>query len=143
MSMNSTLKALAAPALAVVMMMTLTPLLAQESVRIAFERGNDTGAASGVITGSEYRDYLLRAKADQRMSVALSVESSDGNGSAYFNILPPGSDNVAIFNSASSANNYGEVRLPQTGDYRIRVYLMGNDADTGKSVGYTLSVTFM
>ena len=77
------------------------------------------------------------------MSVALSVESTNGHGSAYFNILPPGSDNVAIFNSSSSENNYGDVRLPEDGDYRIRVYLMGNDQDTGKTVSYTLSMTIM
>lgn len=119
------------------------PVHAQQSSRVQFERGNDNAAVSGTITGREYRDYILRAGAGQRMSAALSVESTNGHGSAFFNILPPGSDNVAIFNSSTSENNYGDVRLPEDGDYRIRVYLMGNDQDTGKTVGYTLSVTIM
>lgn len=33
-----------------------------------------------------------------------------------------------------------EVTLPETGDYTIRVYLMGNDSDTGKTVGYSIAV---
>ena len=116
---------------------------AQQTSRVQFERGNDNAAVSGTITGHEYRDYILRANAGQTMSAAISVESTNGHGSAYFNILPPGSDDVAIFNSSSSENNYGEVRLPEDGDYRIRVYLMGNDQDAGKTVSYTLSMTIM
>ena len=35
----------------------------------------------------------------------------------------------------------GEVILTDSGNYTIRVHLMGNDEDTGKTVDYTLEVS--
>lgn len=134
-------KCLAVATLAAAFLGGSAPVMAQQSARVQFPAGSDNAALSGTIVGREYMDYLLGARAGQTMAVALSIEGTNGDGSAYFNILPPGSDGVAIFNSSSAPNNYGEVRLPETGDYTIRVYLMGNDRDTGKTVGYTVSVT--
>ena len=127
----------------VLILASTVPAIAQHSSHIRFERGNDNAGVQGAISGHEYRDYILRARAGQNMSVALSVDATNGHGIAYFNILPPGGDGVAIFNSSMSENNYGQVTLPENGDYRIRVYLMGNDRDAGKTVSYTLSATIM
>ena len=33
------------------------------------------------------------------------------------------------------------IDLPKDGDYTIRVYLMGNDRDTNKTVGYNLDLS--
>jgi hypothetical protein len=33
------------------------------------------------------------------------------------------------------------VELPENGDYRLRVYLMGNDRDADKTVGYHVSIS--
>ncbi|MCA8879314.1 MAG: hypothetical protein KDA73_04985 [Rhodobacteraceae bacterium] len=115
---------------------------AQSRTAIHFEHGNDNGAARGAITGKEYADYVLGAQKGQTMSVAIAIDSTDGDGTIYFNILPPESDNVAIFNGSTSGD-FGSIKLPQSGDYTIRVYLMGNDADTRKTVHYTLSMTIM
>lgn len=122
---------------------TVAQVDAQATARIEFAKGNDTGAVDGTVTGKEYKDYILGAKAGQTMSVALSVTDSNGSGTAYFNILPPGSDDVAIFNSSMSAENFGSVELPADGDYTIRVYQMGDDYDSGKTTGFTLSATIM
>ena len=105
--------------------------------RIHFARGNDNAAVEGSVTGSHHRDYVLGARAGQTMSVSLITK-----GSAYFNILPPGSHDVAIYNGSVDGEN-ASVRLPSDGDYTIRVYLMGNDKDSGRTVPYTLSVTIM
>jgi hypothetical protein len=115
-------------------------VLAQTNIPVQFQRGRDTATLSGTITGQEYTDYVLRARGGQLMSVALTIDGTNGNGSAFFNILPPGSRGEAIFNGSTSPNRNGEVRLPRDGDYTIRVYLMGNDRDTGKTVGYKVSV---
>lgn len=117
------------------------PTLAQSTARVQFQPGSDNIALSGTITGQEYFDYVLRARAGQRMSVALIINGTNGNGSAFFNILPPGSTGEAIFNGSTSPDRYGEVSLPEDGDYTIRVYLMGNDRDTDRTVGYTVSAT--
>jgi hypothetical protein len=71
------------------------------------------------------------------MSVSLITK-----GNAYFNILPPGSHDVAIYIGSINGEN-ASVRLPSNGDYTIRVYLMGDDKDSGRTVPYTLSVTIM
>lgn len=105
--------------------------------RIQFARGNDNAAVDGAVTGRDYRDYVLGARAGQTMSVSLSTQ-----GTAYFNILPPGSRDVAIYNGSINGEN-ASVQLPANGDYSIRVYLMGDDKDSGRTVPFTLSVTIM
>jgi len=132
--------ALIAVALATVALPAL-PALAQRTSRVEFQRGRSNTTLSGTITGREYADYVLRARAGQTMSVALTVDGTNGDGSVFFNILPPGSRGEAIFNGSTSPNRSGQVRLPQDGDYTIRVYLMGNDRDAGKTVGYNVSVS--
>ncbi len=85
----------------------------------------------GTITGDEYFDYKLRANGGQKMFVELTVTDSNGSGAAFFNILPSGSSGRA----SSTSGNSTAVTLPRSGEYTIRVYLMGNDRDTGKTAG--------
>jgi hypothetical protein len=115
-----------------------TRLLAQAQERVKFEKGNDNTAVNGRVTGEGYNDYLLGAKAGQKMSVSLISDKV-----AYFNILPPGGTGEAIYNSSSEGNDATSVALPKSGDYTIRVYLMGAAADEGKSVDYQLSIAIM
>jgi hypothetical protein len=75
------------------------------------------------------------------MFAELKVTGTNGNGTAYFNILPPGSDGVAIFNGSNSADGTARIELPEDGTYTIRVYLMGNDRDTDKTVGYNVDIS--
>ena len=117
------------------------PAGAQSRVEVKFESGSDNAAVNGTITGDEYADYVLGASEGQTMAVALTVTDSNGVGTAYFNILPPGSDGVAIYNGSMDDDEYAELQLPESGDYTIRVYQMGNDADTGKTTGFTVSMT--
>jgi uncharacterized protein YraI len=68
------------------------------------------------------------------------VTGTDGNGSAFFNILPAGQDYPALYNGSTDDDRRAEVTLPETRDWAIRVYLMGNDRDTGRTVGYSIDV---
>ncbi len=113
------------------------PPATQAGERIQFARGNDNAAVEGSVTGSHHRDYILGARAGQTMSVSLITK-----GNAHFNILPPGSHDVAIYNGSINGEN-ASVRLPSNGDSTIRVYLMGHDKDSGRTVPYTLSVAIM
>ncbi|HRW15401.1 MAG: hypothetical protein KDJ78_12935 [Rhodobacteraceae bacterium] len=112
-------------------------VLAQSSERVRFAAGNDNAAVEAEVTGDAYRDYVLGAAAGQTMAVSLITD-----GTAYFNILPPGSDGAAIFVGSNDGMD-ASVELPDTGDYTIRVYLMGNDKDSGQTVPFTLSMTIM
>lgn len=95
---------------------------------------------SGTVTGKEYIDYKLGAKAGQEMFVELEVSASNGNGTVYFNVLPPGSNDVAIYNSSMDGNST-TVTLPSSGTYTIRVYQMGDDEDSGKISGFNMDLS--
>ncbi len=118
-----------------------TPLAAQDSVPIQFETGTSGATINGTIIGDEYIDYVLGARGGQTMTVSLKVTGTNGNGSANFNVLPAGEDFPALYNSSMTGEMDGEVVLPKDGDWAIRVYLMGNDRDTGKTVGYSIDVS--
>ncbi|MEW2919114.1 hypothetical protein AB1A64_18760 [Ruegeria sp. ANG10] len=113
---------------------------AQRVADVKFEPGDFGTMVSGTITGNEYFDYTLGAQAGQEMFADLKVSDTNGNGVIYFNILPPGSDGVAIYNGSIDGNT-ARIDLPEDGDYTIRVYLMGNDRDTDKTVGYNLDLS--
>jgi hypothetical protein len=119
------------------------PVLAQDQARVAFEKGNDNAAINGTIVGDAYTDYLLGAKKGQTMAVSLVPGQSNGNGTVDFNILPPGSTGEAIYNGSIDGLDATGIVLPASGDYTIRVYQMGNDADTGKTTAFTISVGIM
>ncbi len=117
-----------------------TAALAQMSAEVKFQPGNFGTMVNGTISGDEYFDYTLGAKAGQQMFADLKVSDTNGNGVIYFNILPPGSDGVAIYNGSIDGNT-ARIDLPEDGNYTIRVYLMGNDRDTGKTVEYNLDLS--
>lgn len=111
--------------------------LAQSSDRVNFAAGNDNAAVEASVTGHGYRDYVLGAAAGQTMGVSLITD-----GTAYFNILPPGGDGVALYIGSIDGRD-ASVELPSDGDYTIRVYLMGDDRDSGRTVPFTLSMSIM
>lgn len=123
-------------------MLSAVPIasLAQTKSEVKFEAGNFGTMVSGTIIGDEYIDYTLGAGAGQEMFVDLAVTDSNGSGTVYFNILPPGSSGEAIYNSSIDGNT-ATVKLPTKGTYTIRVYQMGNDADTGKTSGFNIDLS--
>jgi hypothetical protein len=103
--------------------------------QIQFEKGKSGTTITGKIKGDQIVDYQLRAGAGQSM-VAIFKPS---NLSAYFNVLPPGS-NVAIFVGSTSGNHF-EAKLPADGVYTVRVYLMRNAARRNESATYKLDLS--
>lgn len=61
---------------------------AQERVDISFEPGVSSTTINGTIVGDEFIDHVLGAQAGQTLVASLSVTATNGNGSAFFNILP-------------------------------------------------------
>lgn len=118
-----------------------TPPASASAAEVKFPPGNYGTMLEGAVRGDEYFDYSLRAKGGQTLYLNLSVDGTNGNGTIYFNVLPPGSTGEAIYNSSISGNSGVRVQLPSDGAYVIRLYLMGNDRDTGKTVGYNLDIS--
>ena len=113
---------------------------AQLAADVWFEPGSDGSVLNGAVRGDEYFDYRMGATAGQELSAELTVTDTNGNGTAYFNILPPGSDGYAIYNGSVDGTS-AAITLPEDGTYTIRVYLMGNDRDMDRTVGYGLHVS--
>jgi hypothetical protein len=113
---------------------------AQAASQVQFEKGTSGATISGTIVGDEYIDYKLGAKGGQEMRVAMKVIASNGGGNAYFNILPPNSSGEAIYNSSTDGDSVA-VRLPSNGEYTIRVYQLGADADEGRTTGFSIDVS--
>jgi hypothetical protein len=115
----------------------VAPAVAQSptrSERVQFPRGASSQVVRGTIRGYSTVDYIVGARAGQTMRASMRT----GNASAYFNIIAPGAQS-AMFIGSNGGNSFNG-RLPQTGDYRIRVYLMRNAARRGESATYALDV---
>ena len=69
----------------------------------------------------------------------MNVTLKSNNLSNYFNVLPPGSNDVAMFVGSTGGNNWTGT-LPADGDYKIRVYLMRNAARRNETANYTLTI---
>lgn len=121
----------------IAIMTAAIPATAQAPVRserVQFARAATSATIRGSIRGYDTVDYIVGARAGQSMSVSLQTS----NTSAYFNILPPRSEE-AIFNGSVTGANFGG-RLKDTGDYRIRVYLMRSAARRGERATFNLTI---
>lgn len=102
---------------------------------VQFKKGTSSATIAGSIKGGQTIDYTLRARAGQTMSVMLATK----HGANYFNVLPPGSNDEALFVGSSAGNEWTGV-LPADGEYKVRVYLMRSAARRNEAANYTLKV---
>ncbi len=91
--------------------------------RICFENGANGAVVENSITGYETADYVVNARKGQYMNVGITTD----NASNYFDILAPGEDEAALFKGSIGQNRYEGI-LPESGDYKVRVYLMRSAA---------------
>lgn len=113
-------------------------LFADEAIEtrpVHFQKGSSSITLEGTIKGSETIDYKLRAMNGQTMNVTLK----SNNLSNYFNVLPPGSNDVAMFVGSTGGNKWTGA-LTADGDYKIRVYLMRNAARRNETANYKLTI---
>jgi hypothetical protein len=103
---------------------------------VTFARGTSSAQIEGRIEGHETIDYVIRAAAGQTLRVALKGKSNPQN---YFNVLPPGSNDAAIFAGDTGGDVY-QGMLPADGDYVLRVYLMRAAGRRDEGGTFTLSV---
>lgn len=106
-----------------------------ETRTVRFAPGASSAVLQGQLKGYAIVDYRLRARAGQTMSVRLTSD----NLSNYFNVLPPGSRDVALFIGSVSGNTW-RGPLAEGGDYRIRLYLMRSAARRNETAEYRLEV---
>ena len=121
----------------------LSPLIAAAqpsipSTTVTFKKGTTNATVQGKLQGpnADARDYVVRAAAGQKMTVELQTKST----SAYFNVLPPGSEE-AIYRGEVASEPRWQGALPANGDYRVRVFLNRAAARQGKSATYALKIS--
>lgn len=105
-----------------------------QSKTIQFAKGASSATVKGSIQGRQTIDYKLRARAGQTMTVSLK----SGNPGLAFNVLPPGSNDVAIEGAIGQQEWSGS--LPADGEYTVRTYLDRAGARRGEKASYTLTV---
>ena len=105
-----------------------------DTTSVRFKPGAESARYNGSIQGYDDDTFVIDARRGQEMTVNLRTS----NPQAYFNILPPGSDE-AIFIGSTSGNSYSGV-LPRSGKYRIVVYMMRAAARRDEVADYRLSV---
>jgi hypothetical protein len=114
----------------------VAPAHAQDRVeRVQFAKEASSKAIKGRIAGDKGVVHVIGARAGQTLTVDLTTS----NRSNHFNITAPDS-HEALFIGSTSGTSY-QGTLPNTGDYRIQVYLMRNAARRHEVAKYTLTVT--
>jgi len=106
-----------------------------ETRAVQFAQGQSSATIKGSLKGDQTIDYALRARAGQNISIKLATK----NGANYFNVLPPGSNDEALFVGSSGGNEWTGT-LPADGEYKLRVYLMRSAARRNEVANYTLTV---
>jgi len=106
-----------------------------ESRPVHFAQGASSTTLEGSLKGDKTIDYKLRARAGQTMTVRIKTD----NTANYFNVLPPGSKNDAVFVGSTDGNDWSGT-LAADGQYTIRVYLMRSAARRNETAHYTLAI---
>ena len=103
---------------------------------VQFSKGASQSVIKARLKGDETVDYVLRAKAGQTMTVNFKTS----NRMAYFNLLPPDSDQALFVGAEVADGSRFTAELPKDGEYTIRVYLIRAAARRNETANYTLSV---
>lgn len=111
------------------------PLSAQAVSPVNFARGTSSTTINGSIQGYRYIDYRVSVRAGQMLKVNMRTL----RGSPYFNVMEPGSKDVAIFTGDVGGSDF-EVRTLKNGAYTIRVYQMRASARRNEIAGYRLTI---
>ena len=107
----------------------------QQEVR--FDAGTSATSITGQIRGDKGVDYLVRVRAGQ----TLTVSFKPSNPMAYFNVLPPESDEALFVGSSAADGRLFMTQLPRDGVYTVRVYLMRAAARRNETARYTMGVS--
>jgi hypothetical protein len=109
---------------------TALPMQGTSVRRVRFPRGRTTAVLRGSIVNDEMNQYILGARAGQKMAVHITSPRNRAKFDVYLR-----GDRSVLANSAAEDTTDWEGELPESGDYVISVYSVGGNAR------YTLEVT--
>lgn len=102
---------------------------------LAIASGQGTTSIQGRVQGYAHVDYRLSARAGQTLRIRMATR----HGANYFNVLPPGSGDIAMFADGNPDNAFERV-LPDDGVYLVRVYLMRSAARRNETASFRLTL---
>lgn len=105
---------------------------ATRSVRVQFAKGKSSATVSGQLAGYDTVDYLLNARAGQKMTVNVSSNST------FLTPVIIGPQEEPICPEPCEVPWNGT--LPVSGDYHIRVGLVRAEARRNGKANYTVTV---
>lgn len=108
-----------------------TAAAADRDVTVRFKPGASSAAYKDTIKGYDSVNYYLEAAAGQR----LLVDFGKNKNSCYYNVISP-DDTKALVNG--SALEPDGLVLPESGKYRVVVYLMRATARRGAICDYSI-----
>jgi hypothetical protein len=120
-------------AAAVMTPLAAVPASTQSVSPVNFARGASSTTIEGSIRGDQYIDYRIAVRAGQMLRVNMTTV----RGSPYFNVMEPGSSDVAIFVGSTSGADF-EARTRMAGAYTVRVYQMRASGRRGEVAAYRL-----
>lgn len=100
------------------------------SQRVSFAPGRAAATVGGTVQGTQYRDYILNAKAGQTLRTSTIGTSSY----LQVQVFNPGGSNLY-----TGSRNWSGV-LRQSGDYRVRVRLVPEEQQSGVAAEYSLTI---
>lgn len=100
-------------------------------VTVRFKPGTSSANYKATIKGYDSVNYYLEAAAGQR----LTIDFGKNKNSCYFNILSPGDGETLVNGSAIEPDG---LVLPESGKYRVVVYLMRATARRGAVCDYSI-----
>jgi hypothetical protein len=114
-----------------------TTALAQDIRResLNLDQLNELHIVEGTITGRQVVEYQVSGERSQ----ILSVDLLSSNRANYVNILSAGSDQALFIGSTHGM--VADVRLPESGAYVIRVYLMRSAARRAETAEFSLGIS--
>ena len=96
---------------------------------------DDIQQIKGRISGEQTADYPLNLQEGQTLTVKLTTPHT----STHYLLMPPAGEEV-LHNSALDGNQYQGV-TKQSGEYRVRVYLLNAAAKRGETAKYNLKIS--
>jgi hypothetical protein len=110
-----------------------------KTIPLKFKPGTSSATVTGSVKGDATNDYKFKASGGQTLTVKLTSK----NSSLYFNILPAErqQDGVALEAEPRPVEvTEWQGKLPEDGEYIIRVYLVRAAARRGSVASYSLRV---
>ena len=106
---------------------------ATRRVRVQFGRGRSSATLAGQVQGYDTVDYVLKANAQQRLTVRLTSQSRF----LVIGIYAPDGEEICVETCTAQWTGM----LPRMGDYTVRVGLVRAEARRQKRAAYTLNVS--